>query len=81
MIHYDWKKCDSKDVFRTNLAIDFLNKERNTQKPLFLVMSYRTPHAHEPNLRETENNVGKEKYDAIYNQLKQQAMAFLSSTS
>jgi len=54
VIHYDWKKYDSKDVFRTNLAIDFLNKERNPQKPLFLVMSYRTPHAHEPNLRETE---------------------------
>ena len=30
---------------------------------------------------ETENHIGKEKYDAIYNQLKQQAMAFLSSTS
>lgn len=30
---------------------------------------------------ETENHVGKEGYDAIYNQLKQQAIAFLSSTS
>jgi hypothetical protein len=30
---------------------------------------------------ETENHVGKVGYNAIYNQLKQQAMAFLSSTS
>ena len=54
VIHYDWKRYDCKDVFRTNLAIDFLDKKRDIQKPLFLVMSYRTPHAHEPNLRETE---------------------------
>lgn len=26
VIHYDWKKYDCKDVFRTNLAIDFLEK-------------------------------------------------------
>jgi arylsulfatase A-like enzyme len=54
VIHYDWKQYDCKDVFRTNLAIDFLDKNRDTQKPLFLVMSYRTPHAHEPDLREAE---------------------------
>lgn len=54
VIHYDWKQYDCKDVFRTNLAIDFLDKKRDAQKPLFLVMSYRTPHAHETDLREEE---------------------------
>lgn len=54
VIYYDWKQYDCKDVFRTNLAIDFLDKKRDANKPLFLVMSYRTPHAHEPDLRETE---------------------------
>jgi arylsulfatase A-like enzyme len=54
VVHYDWKDYDCKDVFRTNLAIDFLNEKRDKDKPLFLIMSYRTPHAHEPDIRETE---------------------------
>ncbi|MBG7611220.1 sulfatase-like hydrolase/transferase [Polaribacter sp. BAL334] len=54
VLYYDWKQYDCKDVFRTNLAIDFLDKKRDANKPLFLVMSYRTPHVHEPDLRETE---------------------------
>jgi arylsulfatase A-like enzyme len=54
VVYYDYTQYDCKDVFRTNLAIDFLTKERNSEKPLFLVMSYRAPHAHEYDLRETK---------------------------
>jgi arylsulfatase A-like enzyme len=54
VVYYDYTQYDCKDVFRTDLAIDFLTKERNSEKPLFLVMSYRTPHAHEYDLRETK---------------------------
>ncbi len=54
MIHYDYTQYDCKDVFRTDLALRFLDEQRDPAKPLFLFMSYRSPHAHEYDLRETE---------------------------
>ncbi len=51
-IFYDKDQHDCLDEFRTNLAFDFLKNERDDEKPLFLFMSYRTPHAHEPYIRE-----------------------------
>lgn len=51
-IFYDQEKHDCLDEFRTDLAVDFLRNHRDGTKPLFLFMSYRTPHAHEPYIRE-----------------------------
>jgi arylsulfatase A-like enzyme len=50
-IFYDYTKYDCLDEFRTELALKFLDEKRDTDKPLFLFMSYRSPHAHEFNLR------------------------------
>ncbi len=44
---YDEKKWDCKDEFRTQIAFDYFDRELNPDKPLFLFMSYRAPHAHE----------------------------------
>ncbi len=46
-IHYDCKKWNCKDEFRTNIAFDYLDTQYSSDKPLFLFMSYRAPHAHE----------------------------------
>lgn len=54
-IFYDYTQHDCLDEFRTDIMIDFLEKDRDPNKPLFIFMSYRTPHAHEFFLRETEN--------------------------
>ena len=51
-IFYDYTQYDCLDEFRTELALKFLDEHRNADKPLFLFMSYRTPHAHEFNLRQ-----------------------------
>lgn len=45
-IHYDYKKYNSKDEFRTDLAFKYLDG-RDKEKPFFLFMSYRAPHGHE----------------------------------
>ncbi|HSH10086.1 MAG TPA: sulfatase-like hydrolase/transferase, partial [Oceanipulchritudo sp.] len=54
-IFYDYKEHDCLDEFRTDIILEFLDKQREQEKPLFLFMSYRAPHAHEFFLRETEN--------------------------
>ncbi len=51
-IFYDKDEHDCLDTFRTDLAIDFLKNHRDEERPLFLFMSYRTPHSHEPFIRE-----------------------------
>lgn len=53
-ILYDYTKYDCLDAFRTEIALKFLEEQRDSEKPFFLVMSYRSPHAHEYHLRETE---------------------------
>jgi arylsulfatase A-like enzyme len=50
-IFYDYTEYDCLDAFRTELALKFLDEKHNADKPLFLFMSYRSPHAHEFDLR------------------------------
>ena len=52
-ILYNYNEWSCLDEFRTNFAIDYLNKKANDE-PFFLYMSYRTPHAHEYFLRKTD---------------------------
>ncbi|MDO7173115.1 sulfatase-like hydrolase/transferase [Mariniflexile sp. AS56] len=47
---YDYDKYSCMDEFRTTQAIDFFEK-RSSEKPFFLFMSYRVPHAHEIHIR------------------------------
>ena len=49
---YDAQKYDCIDVFRTNIAIDYLKKKKEDQA-FFLFMSYRIPHARENYIRDT----------------------------
>ncbi|WP_406684590.1 sulfatase-like hydrolase/transferase [Seonamhaeicola sp. MEBiC1930] len=49
---YDYKKYDCIDEFRTNFALNYFD-EKESDKPFFLFMSYRIPHAHEFYLRDT----------------------------
>ncbi len=52
-IRYDKEQYDCIDEFRTNFALDYIdNMERD--KPFFLFMSYRTPHANEIYIRNME---------------------------
>lgn len=51
-IFYDHSKYSCLDEFRTNFALDYLDK-KDKDKPFFLYMSYRTPHAHEFFLKPT----------------------------
>lgn len=53
-IWYDYTEHECLDAFRTDIAIDFLETQRDEDKPLFLFMSFRSPHAHERNLSESE---------------------------
>ncbi|WP_366184032.1 sulfatase-like hydrolase/transferase [Flavobacterium ovatum] len=46
-ITYDYTKYSCLDEFRTNFALDYLKNKKQKDKPFFLYMSYRTPHAHE----------------------------------
>jgi arylsulfatase A-like enzyme len=52
-VYYDENEYDCKDEFRTNIAIDYLEK-RDKEIPFFLFMSYRAPHAHEKYIRNKE---------------------------
>ncbi len=45
-LFYDYKQWESKDQFRTSMAIKQLKKMKKDQ-PFFLFMSYRAPHGHE----------------------------------
>ncbi|QQL46198.1 sulfatase-like hydrolase/transferase [Sulfuriroseicoccus oceanibius] len=45
-INYDITRYDCLDEFRTDLALQFLD-EKDDERPFFLMMSYRAPHAHE----------------------------------
>jgi arylsulfatase A-like enzyme len=49
-VRYDPKEYDCIDEFRTNLALDYLNK-KEPSRPYFLVMSYRIPHGNEYQIR------------------------------
>ncbi|WP_075601940.1 sulfatase-like hydrolase/transferase [Saccharicrinis aurantiacus] len=52
-LFYDYNEHSCLDDFRTNFALDYLdNKEED--KPFFMYMSYRIPHAHEFFLSETD---------------------------
>lgn len=44
---YNIDEWNCKDEFRTQLAFDYLDEKYEKDKPLFLFMSYRAPHAHE----------------------------------
>jgi arylsulfatase A-like enzyme len=46
-VYYNEKEWDCKDEFRTELAFNWLDSKMNKDKPFFLFMSYRAPHAHE----------------------------------
>jgi len=52
-IFYNYNEWSCLDEFRTNFAIDYLG-QNTFEKPFFLYMSYRTPHAHEYFLRKTD---------------------------
>ena len=52
-IFYNYNKHKCLDEFRTNFALDYLDK-KSSDKPFFLYMSYRTPHAHEYFLSKTD---------------------------
>ena len=52
-IRYDQDQYDCIDEFRTNFAIEYL-ESINHEKPFFLFMSYRIPHAHERYTRNRE---------------------------
>ena len=46
-LFYDYSKWQCKDEFRTQMAFDYLDSQLDKEKPFFLFMSYRAPHAHE----------------------------------
>ncbi|MCH6256943.1 sulfatase-like hydrolase/transferase [Puniceicoccaceae bacterium K14] len=48
---YEWKDNDCIDSFRTDIALDYLD-DRTWERPLFLVMSYRSPHPREQEIRD-----------------------------
>lgn len=52
-ITYDYSKYKCLDEFRTNFALDYLDKKAD-DKPFFLYMSYRIPHAHEFKLSDND---------------------------
>jgi arylsulfatase A-like enzyme len=52
-IFYNYNKHKCLDEFRTNFALDYLDNKKD-DKPFFLYMSYRTPHAHELFLSKTD---------------------------
>lgn len=45
-VFYNYNNYKCLDEFRTNFALDYLD-EKDNDKPFFLYMSYRIPHAHE----------------------------------
>ncbi|TGV01889.1 arylsulfatase [Flavivirga rizhaonensis] len=52
-IFYNYNNYKCLDEFRTNFALDYLD-EKASNKPFFLYMSYRIPHAHEYFLSKTD---------------------------
>ncbi|MFI3285865.1 MAG: sulfatase-like hydrolase/transferase [Rikenellaceae bacterium] len=44
---YKYQEWESKDEFRTQIALDYLDNRYQENQPLFMFMSYRAPHAHE----------------------------------
>ncbi|MFI0429264.1 arylsulfatase [Mariniflexile sp. HMF6888] len=52
-VFYNYNNYKCLDEFRTNFALDYLD-DKSTDKPFFLYMSYRIPHAHEFFLSETD---------------------------
>lgn len=52
-IFYNYNNYKCLDEFRTNFALDYLD-EKQSDKPFFLYMSYRIPHAHELFLSKTD---------------------------
>lgn len=59
-IFYNYNNYSCLDEFRTNFALDYLD-EKKSDKPFFLYMSYRTPHAHEFFL--SKNNLYEDKIE------------------
>ncbi|WP_010134452.1 sulfatase-like hydrolase/transferase [Ochrovirga pacifica] len=57
-IFYNYNKYKCLDEFRTNFALEYLDK-KSDDKPFFLYMSYRIPHAHEFFLSKTDLYVDK----------------------
>jgi arylsulfatase A-like enzyme len=53
-ILYDYTKYKCLDEFRTNFALEYLENKRDKEKPFFLYMSYRIPHAHEYHIRHND---------------------------
>lgn len=54
-IYYHETEWNCKDEFRTELAFDYLDHVLDKEKPFFLFMSYRAPHAHERYIHNKEN--------------------------
>ncbi|WP_152285732.1 arylsulfatase [Flavicella marina] len=52
-IFYNYNNYTCLDEFRTNFALDYLD-DKEEDKPFFLFMSYRIPHAHEYFLSKTD---------------------------
>jgi len=52
-IFYNYNNYKCLDEFRTNFALDYLD-DKSEEKPFFLYMSYRIPHAHEYFLSKTD---------------------------
>ncbi|MBK1875867.1 sulfatase-like hydrolase/transferase [Pelagicoccus mobilis] len=50
---YDAEENDCIDSFRTDIILDYF-EDRSWEKPLFLFMSYRTPHTREKYIRDRE---------------------------
>ena len=66
-IFYNYNKHKCLDEFRTNFAIDYLDKKEE-DAPFFLYMSFRTPNANEYEVRKNELYKDKEypEYDRQY---------------
>ncbi|MEX0325042.1 MAG: sulfatase-like hydrolase/transferase [Puniceicoccaceae bacterium] len=58
-VTYDAEANDCIDSFRTDLIIEYLD-QRDREKPLFLFMSYRTPHTREQYIRDREMYADKD---------------------
>jgi arylsulfatase A-like enzyme len=54
-IRYNYKQYGCLDEFRTDLALNYVENELDAEKPFFLLMSYRSPHAHEKYLRQNDD--------------------------
>jgi arylsulfatase A-like enzyme len=52
-VFYNYNNYKCLDEFRTNFALNYLD-EKDSDKPFFLYMSYRIPHAHEYFLSQTD---------------------------